>query len=96
MHKIQSSNVVPPFRPSVSSLNTYNYHLAKFLYNLLQPHLPSTYTVSDSFSFVQLHTIDVSNKYIVSFDVVSLLTNIPLKEFIDLAVSCIIEENTKL
>ena len=79
MHKSQSSNVVPPFRPIVSSLNTYNSHLAKFLCNLLQPHLPSTYTVSDSFSFGQeLHTIDVSNKYLVSFDVVSLFTNVPL------------------
>ena len=76
MHKIQSSNVVPLFRPIVSSLNTYVYHLAKFLCNLLQLHLPSTYTVSDSFYFMQeLHTIGVSNKYIVSFDVVSLFTN---------------------
>ena len=97
MHKIQSSNVVPPFRPIVSALNTYNYHLAKFLCNLLQPHLPSRYTVSDSFSFVQeLHTIDASNKYMVSFDLVSLFTNIPLKECVDLAVSYIIEGNTKL
>ena len=72
MHKTQSSNVVPPFRRIVSSLNTYNYHLAKCPWNLLKPHLPSTYTVSDSFSFLQeLHTIDVSNKYMVSFDVVS-------------------------
>ena len=44
----------------------------------------------------ELHTIDVSNKYMVSFDVVSLLTNIPLKECIDLAVSYIMEGNTKL
>ena len=88
MHKIQSPNVVPPFRPIVSSLNTYNFQLAKFLCNLLQPHLPSTYTVSDSFLFVQeLNTIDVSNKFMVSFDVVSLFTNIPLKECIDLAIS---------
>ena len=75
MHKIQSSNVVPPFRPIVSSINTYNYHLAKFLCNLLEPHVPSRYTVSDSFS---LHAIYVSNKYMVSFDVVSLFTNTPL------------------
>ena len=96
MHKIQSPNVVPPFRPIVSSLNTYNYQLAKFLCNLLQQHLPSTFTVSDSFSFVQeLNTIDVSNKFMVSFDVVSLFTNIPLKECIDLAISYITKGNTK-
>ena len=80
MHKIQSSNVIPLFRPIVASFNTYNYQLAKYLCTLLQHYLPSTYTISDSLSFVQeLKTIDTSNKFIVSFDVVSLFTNIPLK-----------------
>ena len=71
MHKIKSPNVVQPFRPIVSSIRTYNYHFTKYLCNLLQPHIPNTYeTISDSFSFVQeLHTIDTSNKYMVSFDV---------------------------
>ena len=88
MHKIQSRNVVPPFRPIDSSLNTYNYQLATFLCSLLQPHLPSTYTVPGSFCLVQeLTPIDVSNKYMVSVDVMSLFTNIPLNEYIDLAVS---------
>ena len=97
MHKIKSRNVVPPSRPIASSLNTYNHQLAKLLCSLLQPHLPSTYTVSDSFSFVQeLTTIDVSNKYMVSFDVMSLFTNIPLNECIDLAVSYITKGNTEL
>ena len=35
LHKINSPNEVPPFRPIVSSMNTYNYHLAKYLCNLL-------------------------------------------------------------
>ena len=97
MHKIKSSHEVPPFRPIVSSINTYNYRLAKYLCNLLQPHLPSTYSISDTFSFVQkLNTIDLSNKFMVSFDVASLFTNIPLKESIDLAVSYITQGNTKL
>ena len=70
------------------SVNTYNYQLAKYLCTLLQPHLPSTYTISDSLSFVQeLKTIDTSNKFMVSFDGVSLFTNITLKESIDLAFS---------
>ena len=97
MHKIQPRNVVPPFRHIVSSFNIYNYQLAKFLCSLLQPHLPSTYTVSDSLSFVQeLTTTDLSNKYMVSFDVMSLFTNIPLNECIDLAVSYITKGNTEL
>ena len=56
-----------------------------------------SYTVSDSFSFVQeLNTINVSNKYIVSFDAVSFFTDIPLKECIDLAISYTTKGNTKL
>ena len=97
MHKIQSRNVVPPLRPIVSSINTYNYQLAKFLCSFLQPHLPNTCTVSDSFSFVQeLTTIDVSNKDMVSSDVMSFFTNIPLNECIDLAVPYITKGNTEL
>ena len=97
MHKIQSPNAIPPFRPIVSSLNTFNYQLAKYLCNLLQPLLPNTYTISDTFSFVQeLKTIEISNKFMVSFDVVSLFTNIPLKESIDLAVTYITEGNPNL
>ena len=53
MHKIKSPNEVPPFRPIVSSINTYKYRLAKYLCKLLQPYLPSTYSISDTFSFVQ-------------------------------------------
>ena len=97
MHKIQSPNAVPPFRPIVSSVNTFNYQLAKYLCSLLQPYLPNTYSVSDTFSFVQeLETIDFSNKFMGSLDVVSLFTNIPLNESIDLAVSYISEGNPNL
>ena len=97
MHKIQPSNVVPPLRPIVSSVNTFNYQLAKYLCNLLQPHLPDAFSISDSFSFVEeLKTVDFSNKFMVSFDVVSLFTNIPLKESIDLAVFYITEGNPSL
>ena len=38
----------------------------------------------------------ISKRFMVSFDVSSLSTNIPLKESIDLAVSYITEGNTKL
>ena len=41
MHKPRAPNSTPPFRPIVSSIGTYNYSLAKYLSNLLQPHIPS-------------------------------------------------------
>ena len=72
LHKTRSPNEIPPFRPIVSSINTYNYRLAKYLCNLLRPHIPNTYTISDTFSFVQeLNTIDLCNKFMISFDVAS-------------------------
>ena len=49
------------------------------------------------FIFVQeLNSVDISGKFMVSFDVESLFTNIPLKESIDLAVSYIAEGNPNL
>ena len=78
LHKVKSPDVVQPFRSIVFSVNTYNYQLAKYLSNLLQLHLPSTYTISDTFSFVQEpNSTNISKKFMVSFDVVTLLTNIP-------------------
>ena len=94
MHKTQSPTAIPPVRTTVSALNTFNYQLAKYLCSLLQPPLPNTYSLSDTFSFVQkLKTVDMSNKLLISFDVVSLFTNIPFKESIYLAVSYIAEGN---
>ena len=97
MARLIKMSTVRVIRQAVSSLHTFNYQLSKFLCSLLEPHLPSTYTVSDSVSFAhELTTIDVSNKYIVSFDVMSLFTNIPLNECIDLAISYITKGNTEL
>ncbi|KAL9964557.1 hypothetical protein ACROYT_G028213 [Oculina patagonica] len=39
MHKPRGPNSMPPFRPIVSSIGTYNYELAKYLCSLLQPHI---------------------------------------------------------
>ena len=66
IQRTRSPNEIPLFRPIVSSINTYNYCLAKYLCNLLRLHIPNTYTISDTFSFVQeLNTIDLSTKCMV-------------------------------
>ena len=90
MHKFKVSDKIPSLRPIVSSIGTYNYQLAKFLGGLIAPHLPNDYCVQDSFTFVQdLQKVSAHNKFLVSFDVCSLFTNIPLEETIDLAVQTI-------
>ena len=94
MHKVQDHSSTPPFRPIVSSIGTYNYNLAKYLCTLLNPHIPNDYCAQDTFTFVsevtRLHTL---NKFMVSFDVESLFTNITLIESINLAVDYIMKGN---
>ena len=53
MHKPRGPNSILPFRPIVSSIETYNYELAKFLCNLLEPHIPSEHCALDTFTFVR-------------------------------------------
>ncbi|XP_073232122.1 uncharacterized protein [Porites lutea] len=97
MHKPRAPNSTPPFRPIVSSIGTYNYSLAKYLSNLLQPHIPSTFIASDSFTFVkEINDLSLHGMFMVSFDVESLFTNIPLDDCIDLAVKYITEGNPGL
>ena len=62
--------------------------------NLLQPHIPSEYVPSDTFTFVrEINGLSMEGKFMVSFDVESLFTNIPLRECIDLAVDYITKGN---
>jgi len=87
MHKPRGPDSVPPLRPIVSSIGMYNYELAKYLCCLLQPHIPFNYCTQDSFTFVaEIQKMRLSGNFMVSFDVESLFTNIPLNECIDLAV----------
>ena len=78
----------------MSSVGAYNYNLAKYLGSLLVPLLSDKYSVKDSFSFVEeLRSFDFKDKFLISFDVESLFTNIPLNETIDIAVDLIFKHN---
>ena len=81
MHKAREPSSIPPFRPIISSTGTYNYELAKYLCILLEPHIPSQHCALDTFTFVrEINELPLSGKFVVSFDVESLFTNIPLEE----------------
>ena len=97
LHKVKDpSSTTPTFRPIVSSINTYNYNLAKYLCSLLKPHISSEFCATDTFSFVrEIQDIDFSDMFLVSYDVTSLFTNIPLSETIDLAVNAIFDSNAE-
>ena len=97
LHKSFPSNSYPPFRPIVSSIGTYNYNLSKFLCSVLSPLISTRYCTKDSFTFVQeFNQVNITNSFLVSFDVCSLFTNIPLNETIDIAVNLIFENNSNL
>ena len=60
-------------------------------YLRLQPHISSEHCAGDTFTLVpEIQSLSMQGKYMVSFDVDSLFTNIPLEESIDLAVEYIL------
>ena len=76
-----------PFRPIVSSVNTYNYNLASYLVGVLQPISTNLHSVKDSFSFVDwAKKYKHNNGIMCPLDVCSLFTNVPLDETIDIAL----------
>ena len=94
--KIHKNNA--PIRPIISAIDTYNYHLAKYLESILKPLIENDeHILRDTFEFVnKISTIDINTeKYIVSFDVESLFTNVPTDETIDLIIKRAFPKNTK-
>ena len=74
-----------------------NYQLAKFLGKFLDDVIPSDHATKDTLSFVEeLKTVSVTNKYMVSYDVTSLFTNIPLEESINLTINLLFEAKPDL
>ena len=73
-----------PLRPVVLMLGTAEYHLAKYLVSIMNENMPNRYMLDSNvsincqlfqFSFIPSHVL-------VSYDVESLFTNIPLQETI--------------
>ena len=84
------SGSFPKLQLIASSVGTYNYNLAKYSCNLLSPHLPEQYCTKDTFTFVEeIKRVSLAVKFLVSFDVTSLFTNIPLRGTIKLAADLI-------
>ena len=97
MHKFSSSDSFPKLRLIVSSIGTFNYNLACFLCVLLSPLVPNDYSCKDTFSFVsQIKNANLSKKVLVSYNVTSLFTNIPLQQTINIAINLIFNHNPNL
>ena len=97
MHKFSSSDLFPKLCPIVSSIGAFNYHLARFLCDLLSPLVPNYCSCRDtSPSVCQIKNGNLFKKFLVSYDVTSLFTNIPLQETIDIAINLIFNHNPNL
>ena len=78
----------------LSAISTPTNKLAKFLVPILKPLTTNEQTIKDSFTFAEeLRSFD-SKPVMVSFDIESLFTNIPLQETIDLCVENLFQDRT--
>ena len=63
-HKLKSPTDTLTFRSIVSSIGTYNYNLAKFLTDVLDPVIPTEYCAKDLFSFCkEIQEASSSNEF---------------------------------
>ena len=97
MHKFSSSDAFPKLCPIVLAISTFNYNLAHFVCDLLSPLVPTDYSCKHAFSFVsQIKNRNLSKKFLVSYNVTSLFTNIPLQGTIFIAINLIFNHNPNL
>ena len=66
------------------------------MHDLLSPLVPGDYSCKDTFFVSQIKNANPSKKLLVSYDVTSLFTNIPLQETIDIATNLIFNHNPNL
>ena len=97
IHKIPVNGNIDylPIRPIVSNINTAMYNLAKYLTKLLAPLRESEYIIKSAKDFIgKVKSKQVPNGYqMVSFDVKSLFTNVPLDRTIDIVLRRIYDQH---
>ena len=84
-----------PLRPVISMIGTPQYGLAKYLDSIIKPCIPSQFMTSSTQDFInKFEAFHFPHSYaLVSFDVESLFTNVPLREAIDLACNYVYASN---
>ena len=89
---------IPPLRPIVDTIGSTHYGVGKFITSLLNPLTLNGYNLKDSFDAAEKiktipdHLYDEGFK-LVSFDVKSLFTNVPLKRTIDVILDRVYNKN---
>ena len=80
-------------------INTAEYNLARYLDSYIKPNIPDEYMLTSSQEFLNTLSSNKSsvssNHHMVSFDVTSLFTNVPLNESIQLAADYVYSPHSK-
>ena len=96
VHKLKEREGVDKLtlRPIISNIGTATYEIARYLAELLAPLGKSKYTISNTKDFItRLKTERIPKRFkMISFDVKSLFTNVPLEETIDIILNKIYDE----
>ena len=77
-------------------IRTAEYNLAKYLVKIMNDVMPTTYMLNSTGSFVnQISSFDFQPSHVlVSYDVISLFTNIPLNETIDIVCNYVYQKHS--
>ena len=79
-----------PLRPILTSYDTPNYKIAKFLVPLLEPLTSNQYTLPNSYKSKEAVLPQDSDLHMASLDVQSLFTNVPVEETINIILDKIL------
>ena len=85
---------LPSFRPIIDTIGTTHYEVGKYLCELLTPLASKEFSLKDSFDAAD-RIRHLPKNYreqgykLVSFDVVSLFTNVPLQRKINIILDCV-------
>ena len=83
----------PPFRPTLSALQTATYKLAKYLVPILEPLANNKYTLKDSFNLATEIVEQGSSNFMGSLDIDSLFTNISFEKNIEICTSNLVKNS---
>ena len=84
-----------PLRPILAAYNTASYRLSKYVISLIESLSTNEYCLRNSYQFSdEIKSFKLDNRsFMVSFDVSSLYTNVPVSETIDLICSKLFSSN---
>ena len=88
---------IPPLRPIIDTIGSTHYGIGKFISQLLNPLTKNEYSLKDSFEAAEKIKGIPQNLYdegykLISFDVVSLFTNVPLRKTVNVILDRIYKD----